>query len=74
MEEGSLRVDANVSVAPVGSSELGTRAEIKNMNSLRSLARAIDYEIDRQIGLVEAGEESGYGIGHGLTTSECVER
>jgi aspartyl-tRNA(Asn)/glutamyl-tRNA(Gln) amidotransferase subunit B len=56
MEEGSLRVDANVSIRPAGSTELGTRCEIKNMNSLRSLGRAIDYEIRRQIDLVEAGE------------------
>jgi aspartyl-tRNA(Asn)/glutamyl-tRNA(Gln) amidotransferase subunit B len=57
MEEGSLRVDANVSVRPAGSSELGTRCEIKNMNSLRSLTRAIDYEADRQIALLEHGED-----------------
>jgi aspartyl-tRNA(Asn)/glutamyl-tRNA(Gln) amidotransferase subunit B len=56
MEEGSMRVDANVSVRPVGATEYGTRAEIKNMNSLRSLGRAIDYEIERQIRAVEAGE------------------
>ncbi|MET0275495.1 MAG: Asp-tRNA(Asn)/Glu-tRNA(Gln) amidotransferase subunit GatB [Acidimicrobiia bacterium] len=56
MEEGSMRVDANVSVRKVGASEYGTRAEIKNMNSLRSLGRAIDYEIERQIQLLEAGE------------------
>ena len=56
MEEGSLRIDANVSVRPVGSSEFGTRAEIKNLNSLRSLLRAIDYEAERQSALIEAGE------------------
>ncbi len=56
MEEGSIRVDANVSVRPVGATEYGTRAEIKNMNSLRSLGRAIDYEIARQIEAIEAGE------------------
>src|SRR5437763_7740024 len=56
MEEGSLRVDANVSIRPVGSTEFGTRCEIKNMNSLRSLGRAIDYEARRQVELVEAGE------------------
>jgi aspartyl-tRNA(Asn)/glutamyl-tRNA(Gln) amidotransferase subunit B len=55
MEEGSLRVDANVSVRPLGSTELGTRCEIKNMNSLRSLGRAIDYEVARQIALVTSG-------------------
>src|SRR6202044_844353 len=47
--------DANVSVRLQGSSELGTRCEIKNMNSLRSLGRAIDYEAARQIAVVEAG-------------------
>ncbi|HEX9505648.1 MAG TPA: Asp-tRNA(Asn)/Glu-tRNA(Gln) amidotransferase subunit GatB [Acidimicrobiia bacterium] len=56
MEEGSMRVDANVSVRPVGTSELGTKVEVKNMNSLRSLGRAIEYEIERQIAAVEAGE------------------
>jgi aspartyl-tRNA(Asn)/glutamyl-tRNA(Gln) amidotransferase subunit B len=57
MEEGSMRVDANVSVRPAGTSELGTRCEIKNLNSLRSLGRAIEYEIERQIGLLEAGDK-----------------
>jgi aspartyl-tRNA(Asn)/glutamyl-tRNA(Gln) amidotransferase subunit B len=56
MEEGSMRVDANVSVRPVGSSELGTKVEVKNMNSLRSLGRAIEYEIARQEAALEAGE------------------
>ncbi len=56
MEEGSLRVDANVSVRPAGSDALGTRCEIKNLNSLRSLGRAIEYEVRRQIGLLEAGD------------------
>jgi aspartyl-tRNA(Asn)/glutamyl-tRNA(Gln) amidotransferase subunit B len=56
MEEGSLRIDANVSVRPVGSTEFGTRAEIKNLNSLRSLLRAVDYETERQSQLIEAGE------------------
>jgi aspartyl-tRNA(Asn)/glutamyl-tRNA(Gln) amidotransferase subunit B len=56
MEEGSMRVDANVSVRPLGSDELGTRCEIKNVNSLRSLGRAIDYEARRQVDLLEAGE------------------
>ena len=56
MEEGSLRVDANVSVRPVGSDELRTRCEIKNVNSLRSLGRAIGYEARRQIELYTSGE------------------
>jgi aspartyl-tRNA(Asn)/glutamyl-tRNA(Gln) amidotransferase subunit B len=55
MEEGSLRVDANVSVRPAGSERYGTRCEIKNMNSLRSLGRAIDYEAARQVRLLEEG-------------------
>ena len=55
MEEGSLRIDANVSVRPAGAGELGTRCEVKNLNSLRSLGRAIDYEAARQIGIIEAG-------------------
>jgi aspartyl-tRNA(Asn)/glutamyl-tRNA(Gln) amidotransferase subunit B len=55
MEEGSLRVDANVSVRPAGTSAFGTRCEIKNLNSLRSLGRAIEYEAARQIALLEAG-------------------
>jgi aspartyl-tRNA(Asn)/glutamyl-tRNA(Gln) amidotransferase subunit B len=55
MEEGSLRVDANVSVRRPGASEFGTRCEIKNMNSLRSLGRAIEYEAARQVALIESG-------------------
>ena len=57
MEEGSLRIDANVSVRAPGSTEFGTRAEIKNLNSLRSLLRAIDYEAERQWALTQAGEK-----------------
>ena len=56
MEEGSMRVDANVSVRPLGSDTLGTRCEIKNLNSLRSLGRAIEHEAQRQIELITAGE------------------
>jgi len=56
LEEGSMRVDANVSVRPHGASELGVKVEIKNMNSLRSLGRAIDFEIERQTVALEAGE------------------
>jgi len=55
MEEGSLRVDSNVSVRPAGSSEFGTRCEIKNLNSLRSVVHAIEYEARRQIDLLEDG-------------------
>jgi aspartyl-tRNA(Asn)/glutamyl-tRNA(Gln) amidotransferase subunit B len=56
MEEGSLRIDANISLRPAGSEKLGTRAEIKNMNSLRSLGRALEYEAGRQAEVLEAGE------------------
>ncbi len=55
MEEGSLRCDANVSVRPVGQERLGTKAEVKNVNSFRYLQKAIEFEIDRQIDLVSSG-------------------
>ena len=55
MEEGSLRIDANISLRPVGAGQLGTRAEIKNMNSLRSLGRALEYEAERQAEVLESG-------------------
>ena len=57
MQEGSFRCDANVSVRPAGSGTLGTRAEIKNVNSFRFVERAIAYEIERQIDLIESGGE-----------------
>jgi aspartyl-tRNA(Asn)/glutamyl-tRNA(Gln) amidotransferase subunit B len=56
MEEGSLRCDANVSVRPKGSTEFGTKVEIKNMNSFRAVHMALDYEIQRQTAALEAGE------------------
>ena len=56
MEQGSLRCDANVSIRPVGAIELGTKTEIKNMNSFRSVHRAIESEIARQIATLAAGE------------------
>jgi aspartyl-tRNA(Asn)/glutamyl-tRNA(Gln) amidotransferase subunit B len=55
MEEGSLRCDANVSVRPKGSTQLGTKVEVKNMNSLRSVQRALAFEIERQIEAVRSG-------------------
>ncbi|HUR35019.1 MAG TPA: Asp-tRNA(Asn)/Glu-tRNA(Gln) amidotransferase subunit GatB [Vicinamibacterales bacterium] len=55
MEEGSLRCDANVSVRPAGATALGTKAEVKNLNSFRFLQRALEYEIDRQIDLLTEG-------------------
>ena len=55
MEEGSLRCDANVSVRPRGQKQFGTKTEIKNVNSFRFIREALDYEIDRQIGIIESG-------------------
>lgn len=74
MEEGSLRCDANVSIRPVGSSKYGTKTEIKNMNSFRSVHRAIESEIERQIGIVESGgrvvqETRGWDENQGATHS-----
>ncbi len=56
MEEGSLRCDANISLRPAGSREYGTLVEIKNMNSFRSVQRALEYEVSRQTALLRAGE------------------
>ncbi|WP_008312219.1 Asp-tRNA(Asn)/Glu-tRNA(Gln) amidotransferase subunit GatB [Leptolyngbya sp. PCC 6406] len=56
MQEGSLRCDVNISVRPVGQEKFGTKVEIKNMNSFSAIQKAIEYEIDRQIAAVEAGE------------------
>ena len=56
MQEGSLRCDVNLSVRPAGSTELGTRTEMKNLNSFKAIARAIDYEAKRQIELIEEGK------------------
>ena len=56
MEEGSIRCDANVSVRPKGDYKLGTKVEIKNMNSFRGVQRALDYEFKRQTGMLERGE------------------
>ncbi len=55
MQEGSFRCDANVSVRPMGQEELGTRAEIKNLNSFRYIEKAINFEVERQIELIEDG-------------------
>ena len=56
MQEGSLRCDVNLSARPAGSKELGTRTEMKNLNSFKAIARAIDYEAKRQIELIEEGK------------------
>jgi len=74
MEEGSLRCDANVSIRPAGSTQLGTKTEIKNMNSFRSVHRAIESEIERQIEILESGgrivqETRGWDENEGVTHS-----
>jgi aspartyl-tRNA(Asn)/glutamyl-tRNA(Gln) amidotransferase subunit B len=74
MEEGSLRCDANVSIRRAGSSELGTKTEIKNMNSFRSVERAIESEVARQIEVLTAGgrivqETRGWDEVRGITHS-----
>jgi aspartyl-tRNA(Asn)/glutamyl-tRNA(Gln) amidotransferase subunit B len=74
MEEGSLRCDANVSLRPAGSEGLGTKVEIKNMNSIRSLERALAYEAERQTQALETGdpllqETRHWDEGAGATTS-----
>lgn len=79
MEEGSMRCDANVSVRPRGSATFGTRTEIKNMNSLRSVQRAIEFEANRQIECIERGErivqetrawDEEKGVTHSLRSKE----
>ena len=55
MEEGSLRCDANISLRPKGAKTLGTKAEVKNLNSFRFLQKALEYEIERQVGVLQAG-------------------
>ncbi len=74
LEEGSMRFDANISIRLADDEVFGTRAEVKNMNSLRSLQRAVAYEIDRQIALVESGgtvvqETRHWDEGAGATSS-----
>jgi aspartyl-tRNA(Asn)/glutamyl-tRNA(Gln) amidotransferase subunit B len=79
LEEGSIRFDANVSIRPMGDEELGTKVEVKNMNSFRSLERAVDFEIERQVALVESGgsvtQETRHwdeeaGVTHSMRTKE----
>ena len=57
MQEGSMRCDVNISVRPKGSEKLGTRTEIKNMNSINFIAKAMEYEFNRQVDLIESGEK-----------------
>ncbi len=79
MEEGSLRVDANLSVRPAGAQELGTKTELKNINSFRFLQRALEYERDRQIRTLEKGGQivqetrlwdQAQGTTHSMRTKE----
>ncbi len=56
MQEGSMRCDVNISIRPVGSEELGTRTEIKNMNSINFITKAMEYEFNRQVDVIESGE------------------
>ena len=72
---GNMRFDVNVSIAPEGSNELGTRAEVKNLNSFRSVERAVEYEIKRQSKLLDAGEKviqetRGWSDATGETTGQ----
>ncbi|NLM20924.1 MAG: Asp-tRNA(Asn)/Glu-tRNA(Gln) amidotransferase subunit GatB [Peptococcaceae bacterium] len=74
MEQGSLRCDANISIRPAGTSTLGAKTEIKNMNSFRAVQRAIEYEIDRQLEVLEDGgtiieETRGWDENKGITVS-----
>ncbi len=57
MQEGSMRCDVNISVRPVGQEEFGTRTEIKNMNSINNICKAMEYEYHRQIAVIESGEQ-----------------
>jgi len=75
MEEGSFRCDANISVRPLGSTELTTKVEVKNMNRIRAVVRAVEYEIERQIAAYESGERiiqetRGWDDGKGVTNSQ----
>jgi aspartyl-tRNA(Asn)/glutamyl-tRNA(Gln) amidotransferase subunit B len=81
MEEGSFRIDANVSLRTAGG-DLGTKVEVKNMNSLRSLGRALEFEVTRQRELLDAGErvvqetrhwDEDAGVTHGMRTKEGSE-
>ncbi len=75
MESGQLRCDANVSLRPAGAKEFGTKVEVKNMNSFRAIHRAIEYEIQRQTEVLDAGgrlaqETRGWNEARGLTVSQ----
>jgi aspartyl-tRNA(Asn)/glutamyl-tRNA(Gln) amidotransferase subunit B len=75
MEEGSLRAEANISVRPVGQAAFGTKTEVKNVASFSGVQKAIDFEIARQIAVIEAGgtvvqETRGWDAGRGITFSQ----
>jgi aspartyl-tRNA(Asn)/glutamyl-tRNA(Gln) amidotransferase subunit B len=75
MEEGAFRCDANVSVRPAGQQEFGTKVEIKNMNSFKAVRKALEYEVPRQIGILEAGgtvaqETRGWVDERGVTVGQ----
>ncbi|MDA3616752.1 Asp-tRNA(Asn)/Glu-tRNA(Gln) amidotransferase subunit GatB [Polluticaenibacter yanchengensis] len=75
MEEGSLRCDANVSIKPKGAVQLGTKVEVKNLNSIRNVRRAIDAEVERQVKLVTSGgavvqETRGYDADKNITLGQ----
>ncbi len=77
MEEGNFRCDANISVRPRGQTELGAKVEVKNMNSFRSVFRALEYEAERQIEVIESGgrivqETRGWVETNGVTVSQRV--
>ena len=77
MEEGNFRCDANISVRPRGQTELGAKVEVKNMNSFRSVFRALEYEAERQIEVIESGgrivqETRGWVEANGVTVSQRV--
>src|SRR3954468_17248753 len=75
LEEGAFRCDANISLRPVGATEYGTKAEVKNMNSFRAVFRALEYEIERQTAVLEEGgrvvqETRGWVDDRGITVSQ----
>lgn len=75
MEEGAFRCDANVSVRPVGTEQLGTKVEVKNMNSFRAVFRALEYEAERQLAAIARGEPiiqetRGWDESRGITVSQ----
>ena len=78
LEEGSLRVDANVSVRPAGSEQLGTKTELKNMNSFRFLQRGVEAELERQRELIAAGgtvtQESSISTRSAAASPRCARR